>query len=302
MGITLHAIDVWSRTVKSGDVGPDSTLLTLGKQAVYFGYGDLERLLKRNGFRMTPIPPGERVEVAAESLSDMHRGKTFIDDITLFRALGFRRQNISCLDINGFEGADVLFDLNQDWDGRQYDFIFDQGTGEHVFSQLKYFSNLVRMCKLGGVVHLNLPSNDINHGFYNYNRDVMRDFFSANGFEEVFLRYVYNGNYPGAFWHYSVEISADADLVRQSPLYALGLSAVYRKTSDRPITTPNQGLYVQMWQRADAGQVTWTPPKPTLARAILRIVASRFPVIGASLMAAINTHRILKNGNRIDCA
>src|SRR5437763_3852117 len=58
-----------------------------------------------------------------------------IDDIALFRALGFT--SVESLDASDYEGADIVWDLNKavpDSLKAKYDVVFDGGTSEHVFN------------------------------------------------------------------------------------------------------------------------------------------------------------------------
>ena len=82
------------------------SLLTLGKQDVLFDGEALEAAARRFGLELDPeVMP--RIS-AKPHLAD--RG--FIDDVTLFRALGC--SNVSSVDASNFEGADFLLDLNAD--------------------------------------------------------------------------------------------------------------------------------------------------------------------------------------------
>ncbi|MGB0507965.1 MAG: class I SAM-dependent methyltransferase, partial [Pikeienuella sp.] len=87
---------------------------------------------------------------------------------TLFRKLGLCA--IETMDFSDFEGADVLQDLNQPVDEalhKQYDFIFDGGTTEHVFNVPVAFENLFHMLKPGGrLVSVNGFNNWPCHGMY----------------------------------------------------------------------------------------------------------------------------------------
>lgn len=146
-------------------------ILTFGRQDVTVGGPALTALALRQGFAV-------RDAVSA--------GPARLTDVALFRALGF--SDVHSLDVNGYEGASVLHDLNSpdvpaSAAGR-YDVVFDRGTSEHVFHTPNMFSAAGRLARVGGrVMHLSPSTNHMDHGFYMFAPRLFHAFYAANGFE-----------------------------------------------------------------------------------------------------------------------
>lgn len=72
----------------------------------------------------------------------------------VFSRLGF--PGLQALDISDFEGADHIFDLNQDELPEhltsRFDAVFNGGTLEHVFHVPNALTSITRMLRPGGVV------------------------------------------------------------------------------------------------------------------------------------------------------
>jgi hypothetical protein len=63
--------------------------------------------------------------------------------------------------------------------------VFDIGTIEHIFNAPKAFANIVSMLRRGGFVVHYSPVSWFNHGFYNFNPLLFREFYESNGFEVI---------------------------------------------------------------------------------------------------------------------
>ena len=96
----------------------------------------------------------------------------------LFQSLGSTR--IRALDINAFEGADIIHDLNGPVPEQlhsQFDTIFDGGTLEHVFNIPVALDNVFKMLKPGGLfLSVNGANNQLGHGFYQFSPDLFWSF------------------------------------------------------------------------------------------------------------------------------
>lgn len=69
--------------------------------------------------------------------------------------------------------------------------VIDPGTLEHCFHITNALQNMSGMVAVGGIiVHWN-PLNMINHGFYNLNPTFYHDFYTANGFEILEMKFVH---------------------------------------------------------------------------------------------------------------
>ncbi len=105
-----------------------------------------------------------------------------------FSKLGF--STLRALDVSDFEGADHIFDLNDDELPErlvgQFDAVFNGGTLEHVFHVPNALTSITRMLRPGGVVVHVLPCNGwVNHGFYQFSPTLMFDYYEAAGFEPL---------------------------------------------------------------------------------------------------------------------
>jgi SAM-dependent methyltransferase len=110
------------------------------------------------------------------------------DPYAYFSKLGF--STLQALDVSDFEGADHIFDLNEDelperLMGR-FDAVFNGGTLEHVFHVPNALTSITRMLRPGGVVVHVAPCNGwVNHGFYQISPTLMFDYYGAAGFEPL---------------------------------------------------------------------------------------------------------------------
>lgn len=162
-GLMPFLMQEGARRPWSGDV------LTLGRQNIAVTGKDLTRL---------NADPSLRCLVRQPISSDDR-----LSDHQLFRALGFDR--VFALDINAYENADYIVDMNaacvpSHLQGR-FDLVFDGGTLEHVFDIATALRNTCQMVKPGGrIMHMGPMSNCADHGFYSFSPVLFADFYSAN--------------------------------------------------------------------------------------------------------------------------
>jgi hypothetical protein len=95
----------------------------------------------------------------------------------------------------------TIFDLNVDTAPREwlknFDFILNCGTLEHVIHQYKALSFIHNVLNVGGVWFDQPPSvGFLNHGYYNYNPLFYLDMAAANKYELVEAWYSHAGGYP----------------------------------------------------------------------------------------------------------
>jgi len=155
-------------------------LLLLGQGDIYFDLPHLRRMAKIADFTLDESIP------VRPSHIDIFAQKGYPHGETVFRMLGF--SSVSVLDYSGFEGADVIFDLNNPDLPlslcEQFDMIIDHGTLEHVFHLPNALNNVFRMLKPGGRVMFSSPSgNFFDHGFYMFQPTLFSDWLTANNWE-----------------------------------------------------------------------------------------------------------------------
>ena len=103
-----------------------------------------------------------------------------------FISLNFKRYE--SIDINGAYDSH-LFDLNLDIKekynfNKKYNFVINNGTGEHVFNQYSLLKNMHQLCNESGIMLHILPFIDwVNHGFYNFNPIFFADLAESNNYE-----------------------------------------------------------------------------------------------------------------------
>lgn len=145
---------------------------------------------------IAPPPYRERLDQLRSndrllSLKAADRAAGLISDVTLYKMLGF--DTIHSLDTNDYEGADLIYDLNQDDIGnilpQQYDLVTNFGTLEHVFHLPNALKNVFHATKVGGhVLHGSPTNNWVDHGFYQLSPTFYYDYYLANKFRIKFIQ------------------------------------------------------------------------------------------------------------------
>jgi hypothetical protein len=103
-----------------------------------------------------------------------------------FRALG--AETISAIDSSSYEGADIIFNLNEKLPAnldKRFTCLIDGGTLEHVFDFPTALENCMSMVAVGGhLIICNMANNCMGHGFYQLSPEL---FYSAlspeNGYQ-----------------------------------------------------------------------------------------------------------------------
>ncbi len=254
MGIRLAALHLLARTLPSLGNCSGKRLLTLGVQDCYYTYAQVVDFLRKHGIKFEPVEPTEIVlnqGIERGSAETPRHYRYCVHQKTLFRLLGFAADNVYALDINSYEGADLIHDLNVPIDSSlssSFGVIFDGGTVEHVFSIKDALFNICRMCEVGGTIIHFSPVDSVNHGFINFNVPLLQDYYLANGFEEITLNYVAMPNHPWCVDRYYVLFQAEAFHFSLQPYYSTMLYAVYRKVEEKPLIIPQQSFYRRRWE------------------------------------------------------
>lgn len=97
----------------------------------------------------------------------------------------FEVKSFKIIDITGEENADFIHNLNfkiiQNDLIKQFDFVIDPGTSEHIFNQEENLSNIFKLLKENGMYFFSLPANSwIDHGFRQYSPTYFYDMCAAN--------------------------------------------------------------------------------------------------------------------------
>ena len=144
----------------------------------------------------------------------------------------------------------------------QFDYVTNNGTGEHIFDQRTVFENMHNLCKPGGVMINVLPFAPwFNHCFYSFHPGLFRDIAAANGYEWQFMWLAQNtGKYidcPTGMdsWTFfeqkksrtplsGLERAFDELHNRDGKPQNVSIVTAYRKIHDVPFIIPMQGRYV----------------------------------------------------------
>ena len=176
MGLILNAIDLILFEKEKHELHfEDKNILIMGYQDIYFSKEQVSKLFKCYGVKSTYIEGSSKSDVQL---------------IDLFKDLGFG--TVDVLDNSDYEGANILFDMNQRLEDKslisKYDFILDWGTIEHVFHAPNYINNIYDFLKKDGYYYGVTPmSGWVEHGFYQFSPVFFRDAFKDK-WETIFLK------------------------------------------------------------------------------------------------------------------
>lgn len=250
MGIKFHDVELFADTFRRVPPPPNAALLTLGVQDVYFSYPDLAAFLKEKAIPSRDLSPADILPTTGMAWAPQKDRDHLIHQKSLFAALGFAPDRVRSMDASNYESPDFVHDLNTPVPASlhdQFDVIFDGGTLEHVFSARDAFFNMAAMLKIGGLAIHHAPVDWPDHGFYNFNPTLFRDFYAANGFDEILLRFTATAldDPTGRDYHFH-----DAFPGYLRPRYGLLLWAAYRKRTPFTGHVPTQGRYRELWKRS----------------------------------------------------
>ena len=166
---------------------------------------------------------------------------------TLFKMLGF--DVVDTIDLYPNENPTHVLDLNLPLPESMYgnyDFILDGGTMEHCFNVPEVFFNTVRLLKPGGIVlHFNPISGMVNHGFYQFSPTLYYDFYQANGFDEMALKFSFLGREMDHTPHYIYNDFLGA------PVMGFFTARKGQGAAQAPVT-PVQNLYEEVFGGKEA--------------------------------------------------
>jgi SAM-dependent methyltransferase len=246
---------------------PDARILVLGTQDLVFRYGEALEFLRAEGVAVQEVPEGERRftdSFAHVAHGDWWRYKDYLHQETLFRMLGFAPGQLRTLDVDDYEHADLLHDLNLPVPAAlgTFDLVINQGTLEHVFDIRQALWNLSDLTREGGqVVHM-VPGTMLEHGFYNFNPCLFADFYRQAGWqqEELFWIMFPEAPAPGAEIIARVPVSRFASAPAGFHLNVFGR---FRKLAGASHPVARQGLYEvlhEAWNHQSRAQSVMEAP------------------------------------------
>ncbi|MCX6747106.1 MAG: hypothetical protein NTU63_03155 [Candidatus Pacearchaeota archaeon] len=97
-------------------------------------------------------------------------------------------QDYESIDLDGGNNSHKFrldYDLSKAYNfNKQFDFVTNHGTTEHILNQYMCFKNAHNLTKVGGYMFHGVPSvNHVNHGFFSYNQIFFKDLALANNYE-----------------------------------------------------------------------------------------------------------------------
>lgn len=178
MGFSKSCCSLFLELKKKNKLG--GKILQLGRQWVFFTYEDL--LKKARKCNITLNVPTKIVL----SHEQYYRNLKYIDDNTLFEALGFSQ--VDSLDYFNNENPTFVHDLNlpvPEYLHNKYDVILDGGTSEHIFNFPQVLKNIYMMLKNDGIViHAACPiNNHVDHGYYMFSPILIYEYYLVNSYD-----------------------------------------------------------------------------------------------------------------------
>jgi hypothetical protein len=232
MGLWKSNLEIFldNKELNKGDI------LTLGTQHCNFSYEEVSNIFKKKNY---PIKNHKFYKNTLKNLKN-----NAINAKTFFEMLGF--SNVDELDFNNYEGANLIYDLNEVIKvEKKYDLVFDGGTIEHVFDVKNSMTNIVNFLKIGGNVMHSFPLNGwINHGYYNFSPCMFYEFYKQNSFnnfkfytiEKYKLTKLSNEKYTKIENIYS-DFNNDAEIKKTLGVF------IAEKVGENKVNYPTQAAY-----------------------------------------------------------
>lgn len=160
MGIDQHALQLLTHAyARRGAFG---STVTLGRQSVILGPDVARRWI------------GSTQGGWCEPLLEARFGATSVESI----------------DNSAYEGATIVADFNRPMPAAltaRFDTVLDLGCTEHIFDVAQSFRNIVALCKPGGWIIHEVPSDGCcGHGFFQFTPELFHSWYCAdNGFDET---------------------------------------------------------------------------------------------------------------------
>jgi hypothetical protein len=236
-------------------------VLLLGNQKVVTTEECLEKTAQDENFELLKAHSD-----IGDDRSNFDEHRTTVSSKYFFQRLGF--ETVDILDYSNFEGANIVHDLNvllnKDFKGiGDYNFIYDGGTMEHIFSMPNVLKNIFDLLSVGGRISHFSPINMFNHGFYNYSTCFFEDFYSCNNFliNECKILKKKNRYFADADYYYYTSGDKNSQFTRSwnpttfdGAIFQLNFIAtkLHKSTGDH---IPQQGAYLTAWNPPSEAEV-----------------------------------------------
>ena len=179
--------------------------------------------------------------------------KKKLNQFSFFKAIGFK--NVDTLDFSDYEGANIIFDLNNNITPidhlNKYDLIYDGGTLEHVFNIGNAMNHLNRMTRKNGVIFHSNPCNGyIDHGFFQISPTLYFDYYLTNDYK-ILCANILDKSIGRKYFSVKQDLYRTLDVnfgPKFSPKGVLNFCAQKLSVKDN-ITIPQQGFYISKWKK-----------------------------------------------------
>jgi hypothetical protein len=159
-------------------------VLTLGVPEIYATHKELQQWFGHFGGEGYQGLNPSQVTLSTSKTAQMFN---WVAARTFFQMLNLNE--VLSTDVPGCEHQpDMILDMNNPFPEElknRFNLVIDPGTLEHVFDQKTALTNITRALRLGGVVVHFTPIYSYNGGYYSINPNVLRDYYSVNGFNEI---------------------------------------------------------------------------------------------------------------------
>jgi hypothetical protein len=242
MGVDLNCAQLLIRAKANG--ASFDRMAMLGRQGLHANRSDLISILRGSNYQL-----------------DAECQRKLLDPATVYAEEFFRllgAKEIVAIDGNGFEGAQVVHDMNlaiPEHLNSSFDLFLDGGTLEHIFDFPTASKNCMRMVRLGGrLISFTMANNFCGHGFYQFSPELFYRLLSKeNGYsiesciewEEVHRSKFYQVPDPAS-------LASRIELTSRNGTY---LFVQAKRVGDISAGyTPHQSDYVRHWEAAQAKQ------------------------------------------------
>jgi len=147
MGLGGEAIEAIGREHAYRPISGD--VIFIGRQTTYFTPAELVALLRSYGHAVDAAA----IEIDRSTINRQQgqEGKGLVADRSVFRALGV--ESIRALDVSGYEGAEIVHDLNEPLPENLHgcaDFVVDGSTLDNVFDPATCLRSMAALLRPGG--------------------------------------------------------------------------------------------------------------------------------------------------------
>jgi hypothetical protein len=175
--------------------------LSIGKQTVYIPVSKVFKTLKKYNFKIDDFKKDNfKIDSNTRNKNDLN-----MEDESLINT--FAKTDYKSLDKSFYENANEIFDLNASKLPKKlinsYDFIYDGGTLDNIFSPANAIVSFSKMLKKNGrILHSNMSSGWPG-AYCTFSCEWFYSFYSINNFKnvQVFLLVPKSGKWPNPSYY-----------------------------------------------------------------------------------------------------